>query len=145
MGTLGHTAGTIADIFNKAQDADRQSQTADEQKALYTIFAKKLTAGGLASTAIITGTSQEPVFGNTILPDATSNAKPVVLLWARYTGTNTAIVHNPDGDSCVQGQIQITIFSSHFNSILLRSVMVREALIHFERNRTWENSTSKLR
>ncbi|KAF2802048.1 uncharacterized protein BDZ99DRAFT_469094, partial [Mytilinidion resinicola] len=103
MGNLGQATSAIAEKF-------KNPQTSENQKALYTLLAKKLTARDLASADIIKGTLQEPKFGQQFLPDADPNKQPftpVVLLWARYTGTNTAIAHNPEGDSCVQGQRQI--------------------------------------
>ena len=112
MGSLGHATSAIAEKF-------KNPHTADNQKALYTTLANKLTARDLASADIIKGTSKNPKFGQQILPDATPNNVPIVLLWARYTGTNTAIAHNPDGDSCVQGQEQINqlLSSLGFNVI----------------------------
>ena len=107
MGGLGKATLAIAEKFKAARTADEHAQTADNQKDLYTTLAKKLTARDLAPADIIKGTPQEPKFGPQNLPDATSNTTPIVLLWARYTGTNTAIGHNPEGDSCVQGQKQI--------------------------------------
>ena len=100
MGNIGRTTLAIAEKFENAP-------TAVEKKALHTELAKKLTARSLDSADIIKGTSQVPLFGQQNLPDATSNKSPIVLLWARYTGTNTANAHNPGGDSCVQGQKQI--------------------------------------
>ena len=112
MGNLGQATSAIAEKF-------KNPQTADNQKALYTALANKLTARGLALADIIKGTSQVPKFGQQNLPDATPNNAPIVLLWARYTGTNTAIAHNPDGDSCVQGQKQINelLISLGFNVV----------------------------
>ena len=112
MGNLGQATSAIAEKF-------KNSQTAENQKALYTVLANKLTARGLASADIIKGTLQVPKFDQQNLPDASPNEAPIVLLWARYTGTNTAIAHNPDGDSCFQGQKQINdlLISLGFNVV----------------------------
>ena len=100
MGPLGQATTAIAERF-------AAPKTADNYKARYTTLSQKLTARDLKSADIIKGTVQVPKFGQQTLPDATPSQTPIVLLWARYTGTNTAIAHNPEGDSCVQGQTQI--------------------------------------
>ena len=100
MGALGQATSAVAEKF-------KNSQTADNQKALYTALANKLAVRCLASADIIKVTSQVPTFGQQNLPDATPNEAPIVFLWARYRGTNTAIAHNPDGGSCFKGQKQI--------------------------------------
>ncbi len=102
MGPLGQATQAIADKFKNPPNSDNY-------KALYTKLADKLTARNLPAANIIGGTVKVPTFGekNVPLPDSTPGTKPIVLLWARYTGTNTANGHNPDGDSCVQGQKQL--------------------------------------
>lgn len=99
MGPLGQAITAIAEKF-------ASPKTADNYKTLYTTLSQKLTARTLESADIIKGTLQAPKFGQQTLPDATSQT-PIVLLLARYTGTNTAIAYNPEGDSCTQGQRQI--------------------------------------
>ena len=47
-------------------------------------------------------------FANTcVLPPASSDSKPVLLLWARYTGSNSPEGYNPEGDSDPHRQGQL--------------------------------------
>jgi hypothetical protein len=108
MGPLGNATSTIAEAFKTAK-------IAEDYKILYTKLAQKLTSRNLRSEDIIGGTIQAPKFGEHTLPDTTPSQTPVVLLWARYTGTNTAIAYNPGGDSCVQGQAQINTLLTKLN------------------------------
>jgi hypothetical protein len=108
MGSLGNATSTIARAFKTAKSAE-------DYIDLYNTLAQKLTSRNLTSEAIIGGTMQAPMFGEHALPDATPSQTPVILLWARYTGTNTAIAYNPGGDSCVQGQVQINTLLTELN------------------------------
>jgi hypothetical protein len=114
MGPLGTATTAIAEAFKQAQNVDEKISKTNYIN-LYTKLAQKLTSRTLTSEAIIGGTIQTPKFGGHTLPDATPCQTPVVLLWARYTGTNTAIAYNPGGDSCVQGQTQINTLLTELN------------------------------
>jgi hypothetical protein len=103
MGNIGQTTSAIAIKFQNAPTGS----TPELRKALYTTLASKLTARDVKPGDVIKGTTKIPTFGRHSLPDASPSTKPVFLLWARYTGTNSILGHNPEGDSCIQGQMQL--------------------------------------